>query len=229
VLESDTDVLEPEVDITGKEIYVLPNGESFIDLQSKVQTNQPARLAVTSMPRHGTLTDLGKGMLQYSPTTGYVRGRDGFEVTVYSTAGLSYYHQSQFVAYQQQSNAIVTSQENMSYEILPGSKEHSFDYTVHNVGVQAGLLHTLSQRGLIHHVGVIIQYQHGLSHVAENEVYNNATSNYLNYQLLYRVEYKVSSKINFFVQPTFTHSLISNESLQVPFRIKQPRQGSAWE
>jgi len=86
VLESDTDVLEPEVDITGKEIYVLPNGESFIDLQSKVQTNQPARLAVTSMPRHGTLTDLGKGMLQYAPTIGYVKGRDGFEFTVYSAS-----------------------------------------------------------------------------------------------------------------------------------------------
>jgi hypothetical protein len=84
VLESDSDVLEPDVDINGKEIYVLANGTSFIDLQSSVTTNQPARLAVTSDPRHGTLTDLGHGILQYSPTTGSARARDGFEFTVYS-------------------------------------------------------------------------------------------------------------------------------------------------
>jgi hypothetical protein len=86
VLESDSDVLVPDVDITGKEIYVLTTGESFIDLQSKIQTNQPARLAVTSTPRHGTLKDLGKGMLQYSPATGGARARDGFEFTVYSAS-----------------------------------------------------------------------------------------------------------------------------------------------
>lgn len=38
VLESDNDVLTPVVDVNGKEIYVLANGESFIDVQSKVQT-----------------------------------------------------------------------------------------------------------------------------------------------------------------------------------------------
>lgn len=86
VLESDPDVLVPDVDVTGNEVYVLTNGESFIDLQSKVQTNQPARLAITSAPRYGTLNDLGKGILQYSPTTGTARARDGFEFTVYSTS-----------------------------------------------------------------------------------------------------------------------------------------------
>lgn len=84
VLESEPDVLEPVVDIDGTEVYVLANGSSFIDLQSKVQTSQPARLAVTSEPRHGLLADLGQGILQYSPTTGSSRARDGFEFTLYS-------------------------------------------------------------------------------------------------------------------------------------------------
>lgn len=141
------------------------------------------------------------------------------------TAGLSYYHQSHNVAYQQQGNAIITSEDNMSYQIVPGTIENSFDYTMHNVGVQTGILHTLTQRGLIHKAGVLIQYQHGLSSASQNEAYNNATSHYLNYQLLYRVEYKLSSKVSFFMQPTFTHSLISKESLQAPFRIKQTRAG----
>jgi hypothetical protein len=86
VLESDNDVLTPVVDVNGKEIYVLANGESFIDLQSKIQTNQPARLAVTSDPRNGKLLDLGHGILQYSPSTGSSKGRDGFEFTVYSSS-----------------------------------------------------------------------------------------------------------------------------------------------
>ena len=50
VLESDPDVLEPSVEITNDEVYVLSNGASFIDLQSKVQSNLEARLAVTSSP-----------------------------------------------------------------------------------------------------------------------------------------------------------------------------------
>jgi hypothetical protein len=84
VLESDPDILEPEVQITGDEVYVLANSTSFIDLQSKVHSNQEARLAVTSSPSHGTLTDLGKGIIQYAPKVGNSRIKDGFEVTVYS-------------------------------------------------------------------------------------------------------------------------------------------------
>ena len=84
VLESDPDILEPEVEITGDEVYVLANGTSFIDLQSKVHSTLEARLAVTSSPSHGTLTDLGKGIIQYAPKVGNTRVTDGFEVTVFS-------------------------------------------------------------------------------------------------------------------------------------------------
>lgn len=84
VLESDPDILDPEVEITGNEVYVMANSTSFIDLQSKVQSNQEARLAVTSSPSYGTLTDLGKGIIQYAPRVGNARVKDGFEVTVYS-------------------------------------------------------------------------------------------------------------------------------------------------
>ena len=86
VLESDPDVLEPDVDLTGKEVFVLANSASFIDLNSRLQTNVPARVAVTSEPRHGKLTDLGKGILQYSPSVGNSRARDGFEFTVYTAS-----------------------------------------------------------------------------------------------------------------------------------------------
>jgi hypothetical protein len=84
VFESDPDILEPQVEISGDEVYVLANGTSFIDLQSKVHSTLEARLAVTSSPSHGTLTDLGKGIMQYAPKVGNARVKDGFEVTVFS-------------------------------------------------------------------------------------------------------------------------------------------------
>jgi len=86
VLEPDPDVLEPKVEIIGGEVYVLANGTSFIDLQSKVHSTLEGRLAVTSPPSYGTLTDLGKGIIQYAPKAGNTRVKDGFEVTVFSTS-----------------------------------------------------------------------------------------------------------------------------------------------
>jgi hypothetical protein len=85
-LESDPDVLEPQTELTGDEIYVLANNASFIDLNSKIKTNVPARIAITSETRNGELTDLGKGILQYSPEVGNSAARDGFEFTVYTTS-----------------------------------------------------------------------------------------------------------------------------------------------
>jgi hypothetical protein len=85
-LESDPDNLNPQTGLTGEEVFVLANSPAFIDLNSKVQSNVSARIAVTSDTRNGTLTDLGKGILQYSPSVGNSTARDGFEFTVYSTS-----------------------------------------------------------------------------------------------------------------------------------------------
>lgn len=84
VLESDPDVLEPKTNITGEEIYVLANSPTIVDLNAKLKSNTPVRIALTSDARHGEISDLGKGLLQYSPSEGNSRGRDGFEFTVYT-------------------------------------------------------------------------------------------------------------------------------------------------
>ena len=84
VLDADSDVLTPEVEINGNEIYVLANGASYIDLQEKLQSNVQGRLVVTGQPKKGELNDLGQGMLQYLPVTGSLSGRDAFEFTVFS-------------------------------------------------------------------------------------------------------------------------------------------------
>jgi hypothetical protein len=83
-LEPDPDVLEPTTNVNGKEIYVLANSPSIVDLNAKLQTNTPVRIALTSQARRGKISDLGKGLLQYSPSVGNSRARDGFEFTVYT-------------------------------------------------------------------------------------------------------------------------------------------------
>jgi hypothetical protein len=84
VLEPDPDVLEPTTNVNGKEIYVLANSPAIVDLNAKLQTNTPVRIALTSQARHGKISDLGKGLLQYSPSVGNSRARDGFDFTVYT-------------------------------------------------------------------------------------------------------------------------------------------------
>ena len=142
-------------------------------------------------------------------------------------AGVSYYQQTQKMSYEQisEDNVIIEPGNDMDYTIRPGTTEYSFDYRMRNIGIQAGFLYTLKQGGLVHKAGIVFHYQHGLQKAIENEIYNNATSNYLTYQLLYRIEYTFSSKINLFVQPSYMHSIVANESLQAPFRVKQSRAG----
>jgi hypothetical protein len=81
MLESDPDIQKPTADITDQQIFARSNNSVLIDLNSKVQANQIVTLAVTSSTRHGDLTDLGKGLLQYSPNAG--ASRDAFTFTVY--------------------------------------------------------------------------------------------------------------------------------------------------
>ncbi len=84
MLESDPDILQPTTELEGKEVFVLSNSASFIDLNASLKSNVPARIAVTSDTRLGKITDLGKGILQYEPTIGNSKGRDNFEFTVYT-------------------------------------------------------------------------------------------------------------------------------------------------
>lgn len=140
--------------------------------------------------------------------------------------GFSYYQQSQQISYEEKSDgAVIESGEDLNYEIKPATVTRTFDYSMNNVGVQAGLLYTLKQRGLMHKAGVIFQYQMGLMKSHEGDAYDNSSSDYLNYQLVYRVEYAFRSGIGLFVQPSYTHSFIANESLNSPFEMKQSRAG----
>lgn len=84
VLEPDADLLKPAVTIDARPVFVLSNNSVFIDLNSRVTTNQPARISVTSATKFGALSDLGKGLLQYTPSVGKRAMVDSFEFTIFS-------------------------------------------------------------------------------------------------------------------------------------------------
>lgn len=81
VFQPDADALRPVVSVTGKEIFVTPQGSAFIDLNSLVRSNGRLTLTVTSTPRFGKLNEVGNGLLYYSPETGSATGKDSFTFT----------------------------------------------------------------------------------------------------------------------------------------------------
>ena len=143
-------------------------------------------------------------------------------------AGLSVYHQSQTLRYTYQNSGnfvIENGADDLSYTVKPTVAERSVSYTMLNAGAQAGVLYTLKEHRLSHKIGVALQYQKGLAHASEGEPYDNASSSYLNYQVLYRAELALHDRLTFIVQPSVTRTWLVNETLHVPFTLKQYRPG----
>ena len=82
VLEPDPDVVKPVVKVKEEQVFVLSNNSVFIDLNAKISTNAPVRVRVTSATKFGELADLGKGLLQYTPSVGHRRAEDAFSFSV---------------------------------------------------------------------------------------------------------------------------------------------------
>jgi len=143
-------------------------------------------------------------------------------------AGLSAYYQSQTIMYAYQINGDVvigTSSDGLSYTVTPRPTIRSVSYDMFNLGAQGGLLYTLKSHRLTHKAGLGLQYQKGLARHATDEPYYNASSSYLNYQVLYRVEMALSNRLTLLVQPSLTRTWIVNEKFEVPFSLKQYRPG----
>ncbi|HEY9045775.1 MAG TPA: hypothetical protein VIN08_07750 [Ohtaekwangia sp.] len=84
VLENDASPNENPVEISDQKVYVLPNGSAYIDLYSKVKTLGTVKLNVSGQPRHGNLTELSNGFLQYSPDHTFRKGTDAIAFSIYS-------------------------------------------------------------------------------------------------------------------------------------------------
>jgi hypothetical protein len=141
---------------------------------------------------------------------------------------LSYYQQQQVISYtyaSAENTEITQDPDSWSFELSPGLATKAVNYSMQNAGISAGVLYFLKGKKLMHKMGGGIHYQKGLMNRREGDSYVNSNSDYFGYQLLYRLEYVLNRKTDFFVQPVFTHSVFSNEDLNEPFTVKPYRAG----
>jgi hypothetical protein len=80
-LNVDPDKTNSGSTVTNNQVYVPASGPSLIDLSSRISTNQTATFSITSQTTSGTLTSIGKGVVQYSPTNRSSR-RDAFSYSI---------------------------------------------------------------------------------------------------------------------------------------------------
>lgn len=153
----------------------------------------------------------------------------GFQLPLTKTievyAGLSYYQQNQSITYKYSTGTVeeIEGHPDEDYIIKPGIKQREFSYAMRNAGISAGFLYRLKTDKLMHKIGAGLQYQKGFLRAGESDTYSNRSSNYFNYQLLYRLELAVNPRTNFYIQPSFTHAIHASESLNEPFTLKPYR------
>jgi hypothetical protein len=153
----------------------------------------------------------------------------GFQIPVTKAievyAGLTYYQQNQTITYKYSAGTVeeIEGNQDEDYIIKPGIKQKEFSYAMRNAGVSAGFFYRLKKDKLMHKIGAGLQYQKGFLRAAEGDTYTNRSSNYFNYQLLYRLELAVNPRTNFYIQPSFSHAIHASESLNEPFTLKPYR------
>ena len=153
----------------------------------------------------------------------------GFQIpltkTIEAYAGLSYYQQNQTITYKYSAGNVeeIEGNQDEDYIIKPGIKQKEFSYAMRNAGVSAGFYYKLKTNTLMHKIGAGLQYQKGFLKAGESDTYDNRSSNYFNYQVLYRLELAINPRTNFYIQPSFTHAIRASESLQEPFTLKPYR------
>jgi hypothetical protein len=84
MLADDPDAGQDGPELAQREVHVWSGSTSVIDLGALIQSNQAARVSITTQPGKGTLTELGKGLLQYKPIAQATTGYDVLGFTVYA-------------------------------------------------------------------------------------------------------------------------------------------------
>lgn len=140
--------------------------------------------------------------------------------------GVSFYQQHQKLQYSYQSGNQLSleSEGDMSYVVTPKSSVGIIDYSMLNLGLHAGVLYHLYGENLAHKVGGGLSYQQGFNKNG-SEAYQNSKSSYFSYQIFYRNELRVNTRLRIFVQPSFTQSIQVREKLKAPFHLKPYRAG----
>ena len=141
-------------------------------------------------------------------------------------AGLSFYKQNQRIAYvYETSGFILITDGSGSYSIAPATGMREFEYKMINAGLSTGLFYRIMGAKLKHKAGIGIQFQQGMLKTPSEMAYDNSGSKYFNYQLSYRIQIPVEGNYSLYLQPTFIHAIIAQETLSEPFKVRPYRAG----
>jgi|688.fasta_scaffold07225_18 hypothetical protein len=148
----------------------------------------------------------------------------GKKIDLYS--GATIYYQSQILSYRALSNTELTfeKQNASTYLISPTMKNEGIEYKMLNVGIRLGALYLLTEGKMKHKMGGGLLFESGLLN-SPRAPYTNSGSFYGGYEILYRIEVESLNGYQFFVQPFFHYTLMSNERLDIPINVYPYRAG----
>ena len=120
---------------------------------------------------------------------------------------------------------VVISPGDDGYTVTPAESIKRVRYNARNLGLSSGLLYTVKQHRLVHQLGAGLQVQYGKSYLHSEGSTSGDTMSHLDYQFLYRLRWKFSRRMDFYLQPSYTGSFQAQENLGQPFAIKASRAG----
>ncbi len=82
LMENDVRPEDAQPKIEGATVYTTSTSSAFIDLHRLVKTQNPVQFKITSQPKNGRLTELGKGIVEYSPNDRNTTGKDRFGFSI---------------------------------------------------------------------------------------------------------------------------------------------------
>jgi hypothetical protein len=136
--------------------------------------------------------------------------------------GANYYSQHTSISYRYRSGNVeaITTNKGMSYTLSPSEETKAFNYSVRNAGASAGFFYRFKDGKLSHKIGGALQYQKAFVTYDVEASTKKSSFDFLNYQVLYRFQVSLTKKIDCYIQPAFTRSIMERRVAQEPFKIK---------
>jgi hypothetical protein len=142
--------------------------------------------------------------------------------------GLSYASFGQTISYRYLGGPVkeVTSESKLDYILEPGESSRTFRYSLKTIGATAGLSYLLKPGQLSHRAGAGLSYYHNKAYFRnEGRAQKKNSQSSVTYTLFYRFQYSISDRMEWFLQPSYTHSLSTFRPADEPFEMKPYRVG----
>jgi len=158
----------------------------------------------------------------FSPRRLGIRAEAGLQIPLTEkwelNTGALLYVRSQTIGYRYYTpdQVLVTPMGNNTFEVRPEEQHGTFEYTVRNIGLFAGVNYQFKAQKYTQRLGAGLELHKGLS----GQGRLSGDNLYLFGHLYYRLEMPLSKRFSLLVQPTLNYSLRLNERLTAPFYVK---------